>query len=329
MKIEILYFHRCPNHTTTVERVKEALRQEGLTADIVQVNVEDDATARSLGFLGSPSVRIDGLDVEPAARSLKEFGMMCRTYTEAGRRVGPPPMELIRDALREAVAAQQAAHECCKALTATPQPSKSAGPKRETWLLGSSAAAAIVASLCCILPIVAAATGLGTLAAGAVFEKWRPYWLGATGLLLGAGIVLAYRSYKKACAPCSLCAAKPISRWNFIALATVSAVAVGLAAFPHYSGAVAEAVIGKSSPSNTVRSAALVRVTFQIPDMDCPACAVVLSASLHKVPGVTDAKLDVDGRKAVVTYDSATQDVAVIQKVISDAGFHVASVSRC
>jgi copper chaperone CopZ len=328
MKIEILYFDGCPNHRPTVERVKKALQQEGLTADIAETNVGDDATAQAVGFLGSPSVRIDGLDIEPSVRSSKAFGMMCRTYAEEGRQVGPPPVELLRAALRESAALQPAAHEGCTAPTVSPQLAGSAGPKRETWLLGSSVAAAIVASLCCLLPIVAAATGLGTLAAGAAFEKWRPYLLGATGLLLGAGIVLAYRNYKKACAPGSLCATKPMGRRNFIALGTVAVLVAGLAAFPHYSGAVAEAVIGTSTPSINVGSAAFVRVTFRIPDMDCPACAVALTASLHKVQGVADAKLDVDGRKAVVTYDSTTQDVAVIQKVISDAGFHVASLSR-
>jgi len=327
MKIEILYFDGCPNHGPTMERVKEAVRQEGVTADIAEVNVGDDAAAQSVGFLGSPSVRIDGLDVEPSVRRSKDFGMMCRTYIEEGKRVGLPPQELIRAGLRESAAKQQAAHECCK-VRAMPQPSEFAGPKREIWLLGSSVAAAIVASLCCILPIMAAATGLGTLAAGAVFEKWRPCLLGATALLLGAGIVFADRNYKKACAPGSLCATKPIGLWNFIVLGTVASLVAGLAAFPHYSGAVAEAVIGKPSPSHTAGPTTWSRVTFQIPDMDCPACAVALSASLHKVPGVADAKLDVDGRKAVVTYDSGAQSVAVIEKVISDAGFHVASVSH-
>jgi copper chaperone CopZ len=309
MKIEILYFDGCPNHGLTVERVNEALRQEGLTADIVEINVGHDAAARSVGFLGSPSVRINGLDVEPSVRPSKDFGMMCRTYIEEGKRAGLPSPELIRTAVREA------------------RKGPPASPGRH-WLLGASLGAAIAASLCCILPILTAVTGLGVLAAGAKFEPWRPYLLGVTGLLLGAGIVFAYRNYKKACAPGSLCAAKPMSRWNFIALGTVAALIASLAAFPYYSGAVAEAVVGTSGPNNTVGSGALVRVTFQIPDMDCPACAVALSASLHKVPGVADAKLDVDGRKAVVTYDSGAQDVAVIERVIRDAGFHVASVSR-
>jgi len=57
--------------------------------------------------------------------------------------------------------------------------------------------------------------------------------------------------------------------------------------------------------------------------MDCPACAVSLSATLRKLPGVADAELDVDSRKAVVTYDPSTQNIAALEKVISDAGFHI------
>jgi hypothetical protein len=92
-----------------------------------------------------------------------------------------------------------------------------------------------------------------------------------------------------------------MGRGSFVALGTVAALVAAVAAFPYYSGAVAGAVVGTSSPSHTVGSAALAKVTFQIPDMDCPACVVALSATLRKVPGVADAKLDVDSRKAVVT----------------------------
>lgn len=325
MKVEVLYFDGCPNHKPTLGRVLEALNEEGISAEVSEVKIPDDTVARAAGFLGSPSIRINGLDVEPAARSLKDFGMMCRTYVDGGKRVGLPPRELIRSGLRGATA--QPAQDCCPIPPAPAQSSESAAPKRK-WLLGASVAGAIGASLCCILPIVAAATGVGTIAAGTAFEQWRPYLLGATGLLLGTGFLLAYRNYKQACAPGSLCATRPISRWNFLALGTVVALVAGVAAFPYYSGAVAEAVIGTSSPSHTVGSATLAKAAFQIPDMDCPACVVALSATLRKVPGVADAKLDVDSRKAVVTYDSATLNVAALEKLISDAGFHIASVSR-
>jgi mercuric ion transport protein len=326
MKIEVLYFDECPNHQSTVERVKEVLQEENLAADLVEVNVGDDATARSVGFLGSPTVRVDGLDVEPSARSSKEFGLMCRTYAEGNRRVGVPPRELIRTALREAAGAQPA-HDCCQVPAAPTQAvlQNSAAPKRK-WLLGGSVAAAVAASLCCILPILTAVTGVGVLAAGAKFESWRPYLLGVTGLLLGTGLFLAYRDYKKACAPGSLCATKPMSRWNLAALGLLAVLVAGLAAFPYYSGAVAQAVVGNPVPRITA-GAALTTVTFQIPDMDCPACAVSLAATFKRLPGVAEAKLDVENRKAVVAFDPTSQSVPALEKVISEAGFHVASKS--
>lgn len=327
MKVEVLYFDGCPNHKPTLDRVLEVLKEEGVSAEVSEMNIPDGAVAQAAGFLGSPSIRINGLDVEPATRSLKEFGMMCRTYMVGGKRVGLPSQEVIRAALWEAVAAQPA-QECFQ-VPAAPAAllSEPAAPKRK-WLLGASVAAAVGASLCCILPIVAAATGFGAIAAGAAFEQWRPFLLGVTGLLLAAGFVLAYRDYTKACAPGSLCATTPMGRWSLFALGTVATLVAGVAAFPYYSGTVAEVVVGTSRPSHTVGSPALAKITFQIPDMDCPACVVVLSASLRKVPGVADAKLDVDSRKAVVTYDSATLNVAALEKLISDAGFHIASVSR-
>ena len=325
MKIEVLYFDGCPNHLPAVNRIGEVLKQEGIPAEIAEVKVEDEATARALGFLGSPSIRVNGLDVETAARSSKDFGMMCRTYLEGGNRVGLPSREMMRAAIREGMQAQSV-HNCCQPQAAIVQ-SGSVEAKRK-WLLGASVAAAIVASLCCILPILTAVTGLGVLAAGAKFEHWRPYFLGLTGLLLVGGFLLAFRDYKKACKPGTMCATKPMRRWNFIALGAVAALVVGLAAFPYYSGAVARVFVGKSVASNTVGAASLATITFRIPDMDCPACAVSLGATFHKLPGVTNAKLDVNSRQAVVTYDPGLQNIAALEKVISDAGFHIASASR-
>jgi copper chaperone CopZ len=328
MKIEVFYFDGCPNHRLTVERVKESLKQEGLAAEVVEVNVRDDADARSAGFLGSPTVRIDGLDVEHSARLSKEFGMMCRTYTEGGRRVGLPSRQLIRTALREAAERQPAAYDCCQVSITTAPPSEPASPRRKGVLFGASVAAAIGASLCCILPILAAMTGAGAIATGVAFEKWRPYLLGITGLLLASGFLLAYRDQKKACAAGSLCATKPMSRGNHIALGILAAGVAALAAFPYYSGAVAQMVVRPPGLAHSASSVALSTVAFRVPDMDCPACAVSLSASLRQLPGVADAKLDVSSRQAVVTYDPATQNVAALEKVISDAGFHIAPGPR-
>lgn len=228
MRIEVLYFDGCPNHSSAVDRIRDLLKEEGIAAEISEVKISDEKTAQAIGFLGSPSIRINGLDVEAAVQSSKDFGMMCRTYFEGGKQVGLPSRESIRAAIREAAQAQPA-HNCCQPPAALAQQSGSVEPKRK-WLLGASIVAAIAASLCCILPILTAVTGLGVLAAGTRFEPWRPYFLGVTGLLLAGGFVLAYRDYKKACKPGSVCATRPLSRWNFIALGAVTALVIGLAA---------------------------------------------------------------------------------------------------
>lgn len=215
-----------------------------------------------------------------------------------------------------------------RAPTQAPEPIEAAGLRRKRLLVGASVAAAIGSSLCCIIPIVAAVTGIGTIAAGAVFEAWRPYLLGITGLLLVAGFFIAYRDYQRACVPGSLCATKPVGRRSFSALGIVATAVVALAAFPYYSGAVARVILAPPSPSYSASSVALSTVTFQIPDLDCPACAVSLSATLYKLPGVVDAKLDVDSGKAVVSYDPGTQNIAVLEKAILDAGFHITSGPR-
>jgi hypothetical protein len=102
MKVEIFYFSGCPNHVPAVDRVREVLAQEGTPAEMIEVEVKDAATAQQVGFLGSPSIRVNGQDVEPAVRGARAFGMMCRTYIDGGQRAGVPPPDWIRAALREA-----------------------------------------------------------------------------------------------------------------------------------------------------------------------------------------------------------------------------------
>ena len=102
MRIEILYFDGCPNRRPAVEALREVLREEGVSAEIAEVNVGDASMARELRFLGSPSIRVNGLDVEPEMRAARDYGMMCRTYAVDGRREGLPSREMLRKAMSEA-----------------------------------------------------------------------------------------------------------------------------------------------------------------------------------------------------------------------------------
>jgi hypothetical protein len=96
MKIEILYFPGCPNHGPTVQRVREVIARDGIDAEICEIDVTGERTAEQLGFLGSPTVRVNGLDIEPASRSATYAGMSCRRYVG-----GIPSEEMIRAALQE------------------------------------------------------------------------------------------------------------------------------------------------------------------------------------------------------------------------------------
>ena len=102
MRVEVLYFFGCPNHGAAVDCVREVLAQEDTPAELVEVEVKDLAAAQRIGFPGSPTVRVDGQDVEPGARAEQAIGLSCRTYIYGGRRAGVPPLEWIRAAVREA-----------------------------------------------------------------------------------------------------------------------------------------------------------------------------------------------------------------------------------
>jgi len=102
VKVEVFYVDGCPNHQPTVERVNELLQEYRLTGNVSEVPVTDSASAIALRFLGSPTIHVNGVDVEPSSRTSCQFGLMCRMYLHGSRREGVPPVELIRGALLEA-----------------------------------------------------------------------------------------------------------------------------------------------------------------------------------------------------------------------------------
>jgi hypothetical protein len=102
--VEIFYFDGCPNHEPAVALVERLSRELGIEAELRLINVSDQATAERLCFLGSPTVRVGGIDVEPHADERRDYGLSCRVFrTEAGFR-GQPDERWLREALlRETV----------------------------------------------------------------------------------------------------------------------------------------------------------------------------------------------------------------------------------
>lgn len=100
MKVEILYFAGCPHREATVERTLEVLSALGAKAEVTEVEVRDGADAARLRFPGSPTIRIEGVDIEPGAEARPADALSCRLYGGSGT----PPRELLAAAIGEGAA---------------------------------------------------------------------------------------------------------------------------------------------------------------------------------------------------------------------------------
>ncbi|MDE3129549.1 MAG: hypothetical protein KGL16_00190 [Acidobacteriota bacterium] len=104
-RIEILYFAGCPNYLATVELVKRVAAETGQALDVRLVEVPDGEAAERKRFLGSPSVRVDGRDIEPGAQQRRDYVYACRIYRGASGISGQPDERWLRDALGSDAAA--------------------------------------------------------------------------------------------------------------------------------------------------------------------------------------------------------------------------------
>lgn len=75
MKIQVLHTPGCENFPKAVEAACDAIHMAGIDVQPKAVEVSTLEQARQLRFLGSPSVQIDGMDVEPSARSRTDFNL--------------------------------------------------------------------------------------------------------------------------------------------------------------------------------------------------------------------------------------------------------------
>ena len=100
MKVEVLYFDGCPNHEALLPRLRELLSSAGVSAAIELVRVEEADAAERERFLGSPTVRVDGKNVEPGADERSDFGLKCRLFATPDGLRGMPADEWVMAALR-------------------------------------------------------------------------------------------------------------------------------------------------------------------------------------------------------------------------------------
>lgn len=104
-EIELLWWEGCPSTERALAELREALAAVGIAG--VEVNTREirtDADARTAGFLGSPTILIDGVDVAGASED-EPSALNCRVYRRRDGRISPTPdPDDLRDALRRAAA---------------------------------------------------------------------------------------------------------------------------------------------------------------------------------------------------------------------------------
>jgi len=97
--IEVLTFEGCPHAQPALELVERVVGQLGIEAHVRRLDVPDLEAAEAHRFLGSPTIRVDGRDVEPGADKRADFALSCRVYRTESGITGEPDERWLRDAL--------------------------------------------------------------------------------------------------------------------------------------------------------------------------------------------------------------------------------------
>jgi hypothetical protein len=104
-QVELLYWDGCPSHPRALTELRAAMTEAGLDPDTVLVReVDTDQRASRERFVGSPTIRIDGVDVQPPGED-EPIGLTCRVYRARDGRILPVPDPAdLREALEAALA---------------------------------------------------------------------------------------------------------------------------------------------------------------------------------------------------------------------------------
>lgn len=121
MRVQILYVMDCPWCVKTKTIVRESLRELGIKAKLEEILIDTDEKAKKYKFLGSPTVRVNGKDVQGEIRKgqclpceelagitkgttefvKQECRCGCRIYFYRGKQYPYPPRGMVKEAIKE------------------------------------------------------------------------------------------------------------------------------------------------------------------------------------------------------------------------------------
>jgi hypothetical protein len=100
--VEFLFWKGCPSHPKALAELRTAMADAGLDpGSVILREVSTEAETARERFVGSPTIRIDGVDIQPPGE--EPLGLTCRVYHRRNGQISPTPDPAdVGDALRAA-----------------------------------------------------------------------------------------------------------------------------------------------------------------------------------------------------------------------------------
>ena len=105
MRVRFLFYEDCPSHDLALQRLREVLDEKGIDANVEVVKVESEEQAHELRFVGSPTILLNGQDIDPPPPD-SHYALTCRAYRLEDGRISPLPSP---DTIRRAIDAAEKA----------------------------------------------------------------------------------------------------------------------------------------------------------------------------------------------------------------------------
>ncbi|MBI2267762.1 MAG: cation transporter [Armatimonadetes bacterium] len=170
---------------------------------------------------------------------------------------------------------------------------------------------AVLASLCCIVPLLLASVGMTGAGTVSALERFRPLFLLLAVTLLAFSFIKVYRKAPGCCAPDPRkIRAQKISLW------ITSALVLSLLFLPYMSAGPRNAQVSADTADRVI--------IVQVEGMKAPCCEIIVTKAIQKVPGVKALKVSSLEKKAVV-QGTEKLDAKQLVDAINKTGYRASS----
>ncbi len=189
-------------------------------------------------------------------------------------------------------------------------------------LIAAGIITSLLASLCCITPLLVMLAGLGGLASSfSWIEPLRPYLIALTVLVLGFAWYGQLKNKKNKDIECD-CEneEKPGFTQSRLFLGIVTVFAVLMIAFPYYSDIFYG---GRATQTEMSKNGDIINLNLKVNDMTCESCALSIQQAITELPGLIDSEMDYEKEEAYIKINKKKLSVQNLIEVINQTGYKV------